>query len=89
MLAYVKQPLKPLTHKMRNPTMKVNAVKGTHPAAQTPAAGSDNYKINGGTYLKGVTEVESPVFGLESECLKAPTPGWLACRKTLQKEHID
>ena len=49
MLAYVKQPLKPLTHKMRNPTPKVDAVRGTHPAAQTPAAGSDNYKINGGT----------------------------------------
>ena len=30
------------------PTPKV-AVKRAHPAAQTPAAGSDNHKINGGT----------------------------------------
>ena len=70
-------------------TPKVVSVKRAHPAARTPAAGTDNHKINGGTEKELQRSNPSIWNRLESECLKTPAPDWLACWKRLQKEHVD
>ena len=89
----VKQPLKPLTPKMRNPNEDQirRSIRLKGPIQQHKHQLQDQTTTNSMEVLKRSYRGRIPSVWnrLESECLKAPTPDWLACRKRLQKENID
>ena len=89
----MKQPLKPLTPKMRNP----NADKPRRSSRLKGPIQQHEHQLQEQTTIRSMEVLKRSYRGripsiwnrLESECLKIPAPDWLACRKRLQKKHVD
>ena len=91
----VKQPLKPLTPKMRNTNedqhrrsmwLKGPIQQHEHQLQDQTLSTTKSMEVLKRSCRGRILSVWNR---LESEYLKAPTPDWLACRKRLEKEHID